>query len=81
MIRSVFPVCMGIMVSRWLSVCPSVHQSVLTELSAHKTSVLQFQANKLSKSQWIFTKFDMCVHIVEIDLLGLGLLIGKFRQF
>ena len=34
----------------------------LTELSAHNTSVF----NNLSKSQWIFTKFDMCIDIVEI---------------
>ena len=32
----------------------------------------------LSKSQWIFTKFDMCIDIVEICF---RLLIAKFHQF
>ena len=50
----------------------------LTELSARNTSVFSFQDNNLSKSQWNFTKFDMCIYIVEITL---GLLIGEFRQF
>ena len=36
--------------------------------------VFYFQDNNFSKSQWIFTKFDMCIDIVEM-------LIGKFRQF
>ena len=36
-----------------------------TELSAHNTSVFYFQDNNLSKSQLIFTKFDMCIYIVE----------------
>ena len=49
-----------------------------TELSARNTSVFYFQNNNLSKSQWIFTKFDICVYIVRS---ALGLLIGKFRQF
>ena len=35
-------------------------------LSAHNTSVFYFQDNNLSKSQWIFTKFDMCIYNVEI---------------
>ena len=38
----------------------------LTELSAHNTSVVYFQDINLSKSQWILTKFDMCIDIVEI---------------
>ena len=38
----------------------------LTELSARNTSVCYFQDNNLSKSQQIFTKFDMCIYIVEI---------------
>ena len=36
----------------------------LTELSACNTFVFYFQDNNLSK--WIFTKFDMCIYIVEI---------------
>ena len=50
----------------------------LTELFARNTSVSSFRYNNLSKSQWIFTKLDMCIDIVEI---GLGLLMGKFDQF
>ena len=30
------------------------------------TSVFWFQDNNSSKSQWIFTKFDMCIDLVEI---------------
>ena len=37
-----------------------------TELSACSSSVVYFQDNNLSKSQWIFTKFDMFIDIVEI---------------
>ena len=40
----------------------------MTELSACNTSVFYFQDDNLSKSQWIFTKFDMCIDIVEICL-------------
>ena len=38
----------------------------LTELSACDTFVFSFQDNNLSKSQWIFTKLDMCIDIIEI---------------
>ena len=41
----------------------------LTALSACNTSIFLFQDNKfnnLSKFQWIFTKLDMCIDIVEI---------------
>ena len=38
----------------------------LTELSAHNTSVFYFQDNNPSKSQWIFTKFDVYIDIVKI---------------
>ena len=51
----------------------------LKELFARSTSVFYFQDNNLSKSQWIFTKFDMCIYILW--RAALGLLIGKFRQF
>ena len=37
----------------------------LTELSAYNTSLFYFQDNNLSKSEWIFTKFDMCIYIME----------------
>ena len=42
-----------------------LHQ-FLTELSAHNTSLFYFQNNNLNKSQWFFTKFDMCIDVVEI---------------
>ena len=35
-------------------------------LSARDTFLFSFQDNNLSKSQWIFTKLDMCIDIVEI---------------
>ena len=38
----------------------------LTVLSAHNTSVFYIKDNNLSKFQWIFTRFDMCIYIVEI---------------
>ena len=38
----------------------------LTELSACYTAIFYFQDNNLSKSQWIFTKIDVCIGIVEI---------------
>ena len=38
----------------------------LTDLSASSASVFFSQDSNLSKSQWIFTKFYMCIYIVEI---------------
>ena len=38
----------------------------LTELSACNISLFSFWGNNLRKSQWIFTKLDMWIHIVEI---------------
>ena len=38
----------------------------LTELSTCNTSLFKFQDNNLSKSQLIYTKFDMCIVNVEI---------------
>ena len=38
----------------------------LKELSARNISLFSFQDNNLSKSQWIFSKFDVCIDIVEI---------------
>ena len=49
----------------------------LTELSTRNTYVLYFQDNNLSEPQWICTKLDMCIDIVEI---ALRLLIAKFCQ-
>ena len=38
----------------------------LTQLSACDMSVFSFLDDNLSKFQWIFTKFDMCIDIVDI---------------
>ena len=40
----------------------------LTESSASNTSLFSFLDNNLSISQWNFTKFDVCMDIVEICL-------------
>ena len=40
--------------------------TVLTELSVRDTSIVSFPDNNLSKSQWIFTKLNMCIDLVEI---------------
>ena len=64
-------IVVGIMVSRWMSVCLSVRASV-------RPSRFSFLDDNLSKLQWIFTKLGMCIDIVEV---WLGLLMGKFRQF
>ena len=41
------------------------HQ-ILTELSARDTPIFLFPDDNLNKHQWIFTKLDMCIDIVEI---------------
>ena len=51
---------------------------LLTELSAHDTSIFSFQDNNLSKSQQIFTKLDMYLTLWRSEL---GLLLGTFPQF
>ena len=53
-----------------VSVCLSVHPSVVCP------SVYSFLDDNLSKCQWIFTRLGVC-----FDRSGLGLLMGKFRQF
>ena len=40
----------------------------LTKLSAYYMSIFLFPDDNLSKYQWIFTKFGMCIYIVEILL-------------
>ena len=50
----------------------------LTELSARDTPIFSFPDDNLSKHQWIFTKLDMCIHIVEI---WFGIAMRKFQQF
>ena len=52
------------MVSCWLSMClslcPSIHHTSLCP------SVFSFPYDNFSKCQWIFTKLDLCIDIVEI---------------
>ena len=43
-------------------------RQLLTELSARDTPIFSFPDDNLSKRQWIFTKFSMCIDIVEIWL-------------
>ena len=45
----------------------------LKELSARDISIFLFQDNNLSKSQWIFTKVDMCI---DIGMIWLGIANG-----
>ena len=52
----------------------------LIELSAHHISIFSFLDDNLSNSQWILTKLDMCIDIVEI-WPGLGLQMGKLCHF
>ena len=69
------------MVSHWLSVCPSVCPSIC--LTSVRPSICvdgqSFPDDNLSKCQWIFTKHGVCPLILW--RAGLGLLMGKFRQF
>ena len=39
---------------------------LLTELSVHDRFDFSFRDGNLSKCQWIFTKLDLCIYIVEI---------------
>ena len=48
------------MVSRWTSVCLSVHPSVRPSVR------FSFPDDNLSEHQWIFIKFGMCIDIMEI---------------
>ena len=51
--------------SRWMSVCLSIHLSIC----------ISFPDDNLSKHQWIFSKLGICIDIVEIWFL---ILMGKF---
>ena len=53
------------MVSRWTSVCVSVRPSVVRP-SVRLSVRISFPDDNLSKHQWSFTKFGMCIVIVEI---------------
>ena len=58
-------VCIDI-VDKWFGIADGQILSILTELSAHDTSVFSFLDDNFSKYQWIFTKLGMCSDIVEI---------------
>ena len=62
-------VCIDI-VEIWFGIANGHILSVFdrVNLSAHDTSIFLFQGNILCKSQWVFTKLDMCIDIVEIWL-------------
>ena len=51
----------AIVVSRWTSVCLSVRLSVV-----RPPVCTSFPNDNLSKRQWIFIEFGMCIDIVEI---------------
>ena len=71
-----------IMVSRWTSVCLSVHPYVRQSYicpSLHLCFVLH---DNLSKLQWIFTKLGMCIDIVEIGFpIANGQIMSNFDGY
>ena len=50
----------------WLGILMSKFPQFLTELSAHNSFTFSFSDDKFSKYLWIFTKFGVCIDIVEI---------------
>ena len=67
------------MISHWLSMCPSVCQSV--RLSYVGLSVFSFLDDNLSKYRWIFTKLGLCIDIVEIWFwIANGLILSIFDR-
>ena len=62
------------MVSRWTSVCLSVHQSYLSP------SIFRFRMIT-SKHQWIFNKLGMCIDIVEFWFgIAEGQILSNFNR-
>ena len=54
-------------VETWFGISDGKILSIFDELSASNTVIIfYFKDNNLSKSQWIFTKVNMCFYIVEI---------------
>ena len=56
--------------------CPSVHPSVICHSIC--PSIFSFPDDNLSKCQWIFTKLNVSIDIVEI---WFGIVIVKFLKF
>ena len=54
-----YTIMAGIMVSRWVIVCLSARPFI-------RPSMFSFSDDNLSKYQWIFTQFGMCIDIMEI---------------
>ena len=53
----------------------------LTESSACNMSVSLFRDDNFSKFQWIFTKLDMCIDIVEICFgIAIGQILSVFDR-
>ena len=52
------------MVSRWLSVCPSIH--LLVSPSVVQPSIFSFLDDNFSHCKWIYTKLGLCIDIAEI---------------
>ena len=52
-------------------------RQILTELSAQDSPLFSFLDDNLSKHQWIFTKLDMFIDIVEI---WFGIAIGQISS-
>ena len=50
----------------WLGIAYSNFRQFLMELSAQDTSIFLLPDANLSKCQWIFTKLDICIDIVDI---------------
>ena len=54
----------------------------LTKLSACDKSSFLFQENNFSKSQWIFTKLDKCIDIVQVWFgIADGQILSIFDRF
>ena len=58
-------VCALILKRSVLGLLMDKFRKILTELSAHDTSVFSFLDDHLNKYQQIFTKLGMCIDIVD----------------
>ena len=59
-------VCALILWRSGLGLLMGKFRQFLTELSARNTSVFSFPGDNWSKCQWIFTKLEVCIDIVEV---------------
>ena len=56
----------GVMASRWVFMCLSVHLSVVHPYACISYLCISFPDDNLSKHLWVFNKLGMCIDIVEI---------------